>query len=330
MRRLMFESHTLTMSEMRSRIERVEDAQPRKMAIPERTVRLQVQKDRLGEGVDISGELEPSHWLIDEIEQQREDNTLRYVAPDRCCSRIQELQGEKRETRFKFDPNTGNFKVNNADIEIKTDTSSELLVRNAFLRRALAYDQSRLLSYQLHMSWIDSLFQKIHRPAIQNFHSISMAQCLSADKELFVIMAEKLRGAIVPAAGAVDKPIDVLMKTAMNEPAVAFLLLPLPRSSQPTRVDSPMRPPGKDKKQDKKQGAARGVMKDGNTKPNFNKTLTPPAELKDFAQKTPEGKFICWNFNLAGGCKFAGKGNRCKRGMHVCCKCFGKHALGGC
>jgi hypothetical protein len=233
----MLESHTPSMSEMRSRIERVNDAQPRKMTIPERTVRLQVQRDRLGEGVDISGKREPSHWLVVEIEQRREDDTLRYVAPDRCCSRIQELQGEKRETRYKLDTNTGSFKVNDAEGEIKTDTSSELSVRNAFLRRALAYDQSRLISYQLHMSWIDSLFQKIHRPAIQNFHFISMAQCLSADKELFMIMSEKLRGAIVPAAGAVDKPIDGLMKTAMNEPAVAFLPLPLPRGSQHVHVD---------------------------------------------------------------------------------------------
>ncbi len=65
-----------------------------------------------------------------------------------------------------------------------------------------------MIPYQLHMSWIESLFQKILQPTIQIFHFIGVAQCLSADKELVVIMAEKLKGAIVPAAWAVDRPID--------------------------------------------------------------------------------------------------------------------------
>ena len=51
-----------------------------------------------------------------------------------------------------------------------------------------------------------------------------------------------------------------------------------------------------------------------------------PAALQGMHSKTPEGRRICWAFNLAKGCP---NGDDCPRGLHVCVMpgCYQKHSL---
>ncbi len=148
LRRLVMEAHTFVMADIRSKIERGDDSTPRRLAVPERRVRTEQQANRLGDAISTSGHNEPSYWLIDECEQQREDGVVRWIAPGRCCSRTQELSGEKRSSEFTFNPKSNTFKSTlGGEPSEKADLSAELMVRQAFRRRSLACDQAGLLSF---------------------------------------------------------------------------------------------------------------------------------------------------------------------------------------
>ena len=103
-RRLVFESYTLAAAELRTRMERKEDDGPRKLTQAERAERHSSQAARLT-GLDLTGEMEPSHTLVDAIFQMMEDNQLKYVRWEQCTKRDQELMGLKVDPTWKPDSN---------------------------------------------------------------------------------------------------------------------------------------------------------------------------------------------------------------------------------
>eukprot|EP00434_Breviolum_minutum_P045097 symbB.v1.2.040360.t1/scaffold7170.1/size12902/1 len=136
-RRLYFESHTLTLGDLRARMERRDDDQPRKLPMAERAERLAQLKAQLT-GVTIDVQLEPAHRLVDAVNQQIEDNCVKYVPIKDCLSRESELMHQKHETAIDFLPD-GTMKLSKKQKEIHADTTGELKVKMAMQRRALAY-----------------------------------------------------------------------------------------------------------------------------------------------------------------------------------------------
>ena len=64
LKRLGFEAHTYLVATLRQQVDQSDETQPRKVAYAERTQRM----DRLRQdlrGLDITGEIEPSHGLLD-------------------------------------------------------------------------------------------------------------------------------------------------------------------------------------------------------------------------------------------------------------------------
>ena len=64
-RRLFFESYSMTSADMRQRTERRDDDPPRRLANAERSTRYEAQVRRLSPALTLTGELEPSEALID-------------------------------------------------------------------------------------------------------------------------------------------------------------------------------------------------------------------------------------------------------------------------
>ncbi len=91
-RRLFFESYTLAAADLRSRLEKREDDQLRKLAQAERAARYTAQTNRLT-GLDLVGEVERSHALVDLVFQLVEENQLKYIRWEQCTKRDQELMG---------------------------------------------------------------------------------------------------------------------------------------------------------------------------------------------------------------------------------------------
>jgi len=88
LRRLFWEASTLTLAEMRVRLERPEDAPPRRLPQAERCARYDSQCVRLA-GLCLTGERECSHALVDAVFQMKEDEVVRYLPASACTKREQ-------------------------------------------------------------------------------------------------------------------------------------------------------------------------------------------------------------------------------------------------
>ena len=181
-RRMHFEAATLMMNETKSKMDRTDDAPPRKVPTAERAARYDEQVVRLS-GMSLQGTRECAHSLIDEVFQQREDDVLRYLSPDKCPMRNQELLKTKSDPTVKLDKD-GQIKILKAAQEIEADTSSELATRAAFCRRALAYDQAKLVTFAVMESWHDWIFEQHARDVPDGYATVNMTQLLTADRAL--------------------------------------------------------------------------------------------------------------------------------------------------
>ena len=140
-------------TEFRQAIERTEDAPSRSLSAPEREERYTRQVQKLT-GISIKGETEPSQSLVDLCVNIYESNTLRYVAWERCTSRLSEVQGDaKKDTRFTLDSQGKTLKLESKAPEDKCQVDSEVHLLLALQRRALALDQANIVDFSVIDVW---------------------------------------------------------------------------------------------------------------------------------------------------------------------------------
>ena len=86
LRRLFFESVTVAINDLKQRQERDDTAEPSRLPVAERNSRLEDQKRRLV-GLHFSPESEPSHKLVDTINQMGVDQTLEWIPWEKSPAR---------------------------------------------------------------------------------------------------------------------------------------------------------------------------------------------------------------------------------------------------
>ena len=218
-RRLQFESHTMVLADTKHKVERNDESAPRRLPAPERAARLSAQQTRLSTVV-ITGAHEPSHSLIDEVQQMSEDGLVKYIPPERCTCRSQELQGQRKDTTLGC--STTKVPV--------SDLSSDYMIRVAWTRRSLAFDQATIMSYSVSEAWINLLYSSMHRVAPPGYPSPNMKQVLIADAEMFILLGEERRSGIaaVVTTDGLKLPLDVAMTRLMTDARLTIFLLPIP------------------------------------------------------------------------------------------------------
>ena len=303
LRQAFFEAHTMMLGELKHRIERTEDAAPRKVPLPEKAARLDEQRLRLG-GVVIAGPTQPSFALIDLVAQQKEDDCLKYIPYDLCTSRDTELRGDKKL--------------------LPSEVSSDLKIRQALQRRSLAYDQLKLISYAALESWITYLFTQTSRVTPDNFAPITLQQALQTDKQCFICMAELCRtGLAMDAQGRY--PAELALVEARGDPMVIAMLQPMPISRTNPSPKIKVKPTVQKNAVGKAEPKAKAK---GKGKGGKERSLLPKG-LIGMHGKTEAGVNLCFDFNLRG-CNNAVPGQSCGKGAHLCAKCFGAHAQHAC
>lgn len=332
LRRLYYESHTVSLSEMRSRVERTDDSRPARLQPAERAARHNDQQQRIN-GFNLSGPYECSHSFIDKIFQMLDDNVLRYISLDEITTREQELMGTKKDadvTRMIEENKDGLLRAVRSAKEPEAELDSDLRIKEAFIRRGLAFDQAGLLTFAVHQTWVEDIFHRLAEPAPEHYKQLTMKQAISADKRLFIKMAEDTRSGIVPALGQ-PRPLDDAMKKWSVRHEVVFLLSPLPGGSNQNKGkgkqvfqtwsdDGPYAAP-------KSKGKGKGKGKKGKVKgKSKGKGFDLPPGC---VSSTPDGRRICFSYNRPGGCQ---AGANCNRGAHICGKpgCFGNHPAYDC
>ena len=310
-RRLHFEACTFLMADMKSQVTATDPSEPvRKLPFVEKQNRLEMQKRRIS-GLSHRPEQQPAHQLIDQVYNLIESGAIIYIHPSKCHSREHEIQNEaKQKTKQIVTLEQGALKTTTANAMTDIDTSTELKVYFALMRRHLAFEMLHLLSWELCQLWLDKLMTVLISDAPANFSAVGVSQILKADREMFNLLAMEHTDGSKALPGR-EPPLDKTFKRLMHDPRINVHLIAYPKQ-QPVAPKTPKRPgdePG-DKPSPKKP-------KNQPPKP----VPQMPAELKGLTSRTADGKPICWHRNLKKGCNNTVKNGRCRFGMHVCMKC---------
>ncbi len=102
LKRLLFEGHTMVLSQLREAVSNPEAAHSRRLPQVERSAKLADLKARLV-GVCIERQLDPSHSLLDATSQMYESQQLAYLSPEKCTSREWEISRSKTSKQLSID-----------------------------------------------------------------------------------------------------------------------------------------------------------------------------------------------------------------------------------
>eukprot|EP00435_Cladocopium_sp_Y103_P036948 s2957_g9.t1 len=139
MKRLIFEAQTSIVALSRAQADPAADPSMRKMPAAERAARLTAQKARLT-GLDLQDTLEVAHSVYDMVNGMVESDTLKYLSPAKCITRMQEITSAKPPKELKLDSSGSRILVKDAQSEQTCSVSSELDIMEAMTRRSLAFD----------------------------------------------------------------------------------------------------------------------------------------------------------------------------------------------
>jgi len=128
LRRLHFEATTLMIASVKQKVD--SDAADKvdsvkKVPIAEKKYSLEQQERRLA-GINISGELEPSHQLLDLTNNILETGSIVWIAPSRCTKRSDEIQLAIKDRPSAVQIENQQLKVAQVADEFRADHGSEI------------------------------------------------------------------------------------------------------------------------------------------------------------------------------------------------------------
>lgn len=186
LRRLFFESHSLALQDLRTRVESTSDSPmpTRKLPTAERVARQAAQEATL-QGVIFDPDTTPANQLVDLFVDMVETGILTYIKPEQCCSRAQEVASIRKDQSVSTDVH-GVLKVASKAAEVTCDANTEIKLRAALLRRSLAMDLAELASFTTIETWVQFLFAQLVKDPPKGFAKVSLQQILDCDRQLFV------------------------------------------------------------------------------------------------------------------------------------------------
>lgn len=331
MRRLFFEAYSLAVADLKRKVEQSSDDLPRRVPAAERQERRLVVERRLV-GISLTGELDVSNRLLDAVIQIAEDNVLRYVPWEECTARSMEMNGVKKDPAWTTDA-AGHIKAIAVAQPLTAHADSELKLHFALKRRGLAFEMGDLLQFELHERLVEKMIAAYMRPAIDGHKKVDILQVERADKEAFRLLADRTRGGI-RRDGSSSRPLDVAILQVLDDVDFRVALQPLPGSSKSGGTTSQKRPAESDgdevtrrkrkttgqRLRELKQKIQNTSAADESAKGKGKSKTKMPAALIGKLSSLPDGRRICFNFNLPVGCDAAPPGAACNRGAHVCCE----------
>ena len=130
----------------------------------------------------------------------------------------------KSDPIWKADSN-GIIKESKVQEQIKADVNTDLKLKYALQRRSLAFDQARLLDYDVFERWTSVLMESYTYAPIEGYQKVSLEQIHRADLELFKYMMRLTRTGIKVVGGV--QPMLAAFNEAVKSPEVRLHLQPL-------------------------------------------------------------------------------------------------------
>ena len=153
----------------------------RKLTPADRAARLEELQKRLT-GTDIRGPHEPGDTVVDKFGSLCESDRLRRIRWDQCISRGHELTSNKKKDQRLAVQSSGELKISSASRVGPCDTSSEILLRYCFIRRALAMEQAYILAYHHHDRWLGKIMSCRLETVPPGFSGTTFKQIEAVDK----------------------------------------------------------------------------------------------------------------------------------------------------
>lgn len=159
-----------------------------------------------------------------------------------------------------------------------------------------------------------------------------MSQLVSADKAVWQLLIEEDVKPRRDAAG--NLALDTKLIEALQSYQVAFTLLPLPAKKSESQSSNHRPQPYSENRKGSSKGK-KFIQPYWNFGKSFGKGKASkgkprvPAEIMKLGgvASNPDGEPVCFPYNCEGGCPDAADGAKCRRGLHVCAKCFGLHSI---
>ena len=157
-----------------------------KLPLPEKRVRKESQQARLA-GLDMVG-----NWIlrtssIDACNHQLENAVIYWLAPSKCPKREIEVIAGFKEKPSTLQVKNNTVKIGYVGATMECDTSDSLKCQWAWIRRGLAYDLCRIISYSVHQKWIQRLLDCLSQVPPPGFAGVTLSQCIRANKEILII-----------------------------------------------------------------------------------------------------------------------------------------------
>eukprot|EP00435_Cladocopium_sp_Y103_P067316 s126_g29.t2 len=311
LRRLFFESHTLTAADLRRKVDSTELEAPRKLPAPEIAQRLELLQQRINPLI-IANVLEPSHQLINSLVQCVEDGRVRYIEWSRCTSRTQEVNNVKEDGDLRVwkTDGAGNIKAVNKEPSISANLATELDVHNALRRRGVAYEIAQAMSFEVHEKLINFYFFELKKEPMEGFSAVTLVQVAAADRELHIRLAEATRAGFRPGPAG-ELPLDIPTETILNGPELRWMLMPLPKKNVSKAPETSLSTkPAADTESKRTRNENTKKTKEEALKLKKLKRTLMPKKLVGCVPCTEEGQPFCFGYNL-GTCKSS---NDCEKG----------------
>ena len=319
LRRLIFESQTLTVASLRLQVSDPDASSKQRMPEAERDVRLGNLKRSLP-GLAIEGHMEPARCLLDAAARIEASNQLVYIPPEKSVSRLFEVAQAKSSTK-QVEIEACRLVIKDASDPLEAPVNGSMAVYDAFRRRGLALVFANLVNWIPYERYINSLFQHLHREAKPNFMRCTIRQIVEADRLCWAHLIEQN---VKPRPSPGDPlPLDTKLQAALESYHVSLELIPLPLPPPKRKESWPDRAAKASKGSAKGNQPSKGKGKSGKsgTKP-FVK-IPWAIRSKGGTAETPDGSRVCFDYSL-GTCK---QGENCPRGKHVCAICYGPHRM---
>ena len=153
----------LVVAQLKQRVTGDSEEGKQKLPVVEKQSRLAEQKLRLN-GIDITGELQPSYSFIDLVNNMIETSSVLWIAPSKSTSRDQEILHGAKNLPSVVQLEQHTLKLSPPDSAFEADCSSTLQLQWCLQRRALALDQVRLSSWDCQTKWINQLMTTLNTP----------------------------------------------------------------------------------------------------------------------------------------------------------------------
>ena len=335
LRRLFFESYTLTVQDVRLQLERTSDDPPRKLPQPERAARMARLATRLGTGISLKDGLEPSNRLIDAAIQCHDDDSIRYIGWGECTTRNQEVHGTKKDTDVEakvWKPDaTGVVREQPLPRAYVADTASDFKFRQALARRGVAFDIAGLCGFEIHERFSDVMMTEFLQEPLEGYLQVTMQQVEAADRHMFTRIAEMTRAGIRRRPDG-RLPMELAINTVLAETKFNCTLMGRQAGRAASTGTLPRDPTTEPLSKRQRQAAnkakaaaaakapvavAKGKGKGADKGAGKGKGKGIPEALKGYPTRNTAGEPFCFGFAL-GTCTACAPGAKCGKGWHLC------------